>query len=239
MTAHGVESGWDNPKYGLVARYILKRGFRRGTTRAHCVTAVARHLQDKIQSQFGVTALLTPSGVNEQQALPPKLIREKYGLNGADYLLFLGRIDPIKRVDWLIDLAVTLPPSVKIVIAGGPQDSTSADYLHRLRLKCSDGRSCIFTGPVTGQEKAELLSNCMAFITPSKNEGLPVSLMEALSIGKCCIASDIEGHQEVIRNGVTGFLFDQGNKDEFFMTVKKVLDLPASESETDWGCRQK
>lgn len=230
ITAHGIESGWENPKYGAVARGIIRKAFRGGIRHADCVTTVAFHLQRRIIEQFGVNPLVTVSGVDKQTVLPPHLIKAKHGLNGGDYLLFLGRIDPIKRVDWLTDLRLSLNNRHKIVIAGGAQDSASTEYLYRLKAKCADNPRYIFTGPVSGQEKDELLSNCVALLSPSKNEGLPVSLLEALSMGKCCIASDIAGHREVIEDGISGFLFDQNDKDAFLAKVNYVLDLPKEET---------
>lgn len=225
LTAHGFESGWDNPKYSSTARTIIENAFKTGIRHADIVTTVASHLKTSIGETFNVESFITPSGIEQQPQLPPEIIKQKYRLNGRDYLLFLGRIDPIKRVDWLLDLPAILGQNTKIVIAGGAQDSTTQLYLRELKNKASCIPTIIFTGPVQGQEKYELLSNCLAFITPSRNEGLPITLLEALSMGKCGIASDIAAHREVIQDGISGFLFDSSIKEDFLSVVKNMLAL--------------
>jgi len=230
FTAHGVESGWDNPKYGFVARSIIKRAFSWGVSRADCVTTVANYLQTELRQRFHINALVTPSGIDREPILAPEIIKENYGLHGNDYLLFLGRIDPIKRVEWLMDLPSILTEGIRVVVAGGPQDSASSRYFEQLKGQCSDKQSLVFTGPVWGREKNELLSNCLAFLAPSKNEGLPVALLEALAIGKCCIASDIAAHKEIIEDGISGFLFDTNNRRAFVDKVNHVLKLPTPET---------
>ena len=229
VTAHGVESGWENPKHGGVARYIIRTAFRKGLKTAHGATAVAAHLQDRIKEQFGVGSIVTPSGIDQREVVPPSLIRKKYQLSGQDYLLFLGRIDPIKRIESIVDLTSRLKSRVRIVIAGGPQDSSSSAYYQRLVQMSDQTSGCIFTGPVFGQEKEELLSNCTAFISASENEGLPIALLEALSYGRCAVVSDIDAHREVIEDGVSGFLFNHQDSSALARTVSRVLGLRQEE----------
>ncbi|MEW5804258.1 MAG: glycosyltransferase family 4 protein [bacterium] len=232
VTTHGVESGWMNPKYGPFARSMIRHAFRLGVTHADSVTTVADHLRKKIKQDFQVDAQVLPSGLDEVLLYPAQVIRDKYTLNGLDYLLFLGRIDPIKRVDWLLDLLPVLRKDIKLVIAGGAQDPATKAYLHSLRLKAAASPQVIFTGPVFGREKAELLSNCLTLLAPSQDEGLPITILEALSYGRFCIASDISAHREVMENGVSGFLFPKDNKEAFVHRVKRITDEPRESVES-------
>ncbi len=227
ITAHGVESGWDNPKYSCLARKIIFGAFRVGIYQAHQVTTVANHLKSKIERDFGIKAEVLTSGIVQEKVQPPQLIKEKYGLQGEDYVLFLGRIDPIKRVEWVLDTKELLSDNFKIVIAGGAQDSSSNAYLQILEQKHKCDPRIIFTGPVFGDEKAELYSNCILFLSPSQDEGLPITLLEACSYGKCSIVTDIEAYREVIKNGLNGFLFPKDDKNEFINITNKVINMPA------------
>jgi glycosyltransferase involved in cell wall biosynthesis len=83
-----------------------------------------------------------------------------------------------------------------------------------------------FAGAVTGPERNELFSNCLFFVSPSRNEGLPLTLLEAMSFGRCCIASNIPAHEEIIQDRVTGFLFDTSDKSKFLETTREALALP-------------
>ena len=230
ITAHGMESGWDNPKYGSTARKIIKAAFKIGITKADIVTTVADHLCRRIMSEFGIDSTVVPSGISIESIIKPDIIKEKYKLNGNDYILFLGRIDPIKRVDWVVALSDVIDSNFRVVIAGGPQDASSAEYFELLKKKASNSRKCIFTGPVSGKEKQELLSNCRLFVTPSLNEGLPVALLEASSFERLCLASDIPAHREVIDDGLTGFLFDSKDENTLLKKTLQLLFLPENQS---------
>jgi glycosyltransferase involved in cell wall biosynthesis len=82
---------------------------------------------------------------------------------------------------------------------------------------------------VFGDEKSELLSNCLIFLAPSRDEGLPITLLEASSYGRCCVASDIPAHREVIEDGITGYLVPRDDKGRF---VQKVRDLTAAPTDS-------
>ena len=226
VTAHGMESGWDNPKYGRLARQVISRAFRTGVTHADAVTTVAQHLTKKLERQFQVRSEVFPSGLDDGHALAPKRITQQYNLKGGDYLLFLGRIDPIKRVDWIVDLHRHVPTRMKIVIAGGSQDASTRGYHDELINRAASDERIIFTGPVGGDTKAELLSNCALFLSPSSYEGLPISVLEAMSYRRCCVASDIAAHREIIEHQKTGCLFPRDEQGAFFEWVNRLLTHP-------------
>ena len=224
VTPHGVESGWDNPKYGSVGRTILKKAFALGIRNADAVVTVAMHLKQNIEDNFGVGAEVIYSGLDAGQKMGNSIIKKKYGLNGGDYVFFIGRIDPIKRVHWLTELSQRLPAEVKMVVSGGAQDKATEKYLKQLKVACLKNEGIIFTGPVAGEEKVQLLNNCICVLVPSKYEGLPITLLEAASYGRSCIASSIPAHDEVIENGVNGFLFPNGDKNAFIDMTLNLLN---------------
>lgn len=223
VTAHGIESGWDNPKYGNFAKRTIMTAFSLGIKKADMVATVAEHLKTRIRETYQRDSHVLASGIDDVSPQPPMLITEKYKLKGDDYVLFLGRIDPIKRVDWLLDLGRLLDDRVKVVIAGGAQNTVTKEYFESLKQKSGGGSQIIFTGPVYGDEKTELLSNCLMFMAPSRDEGLPITLLEALSFDRCCVASDIPAHREVVKDGITGFLFQKEDKDAFLQTILHVM----------------
>ena len=67
-----------------------------------------------------------------------------------------------------------------------------------------NNENIIFTGFVQGQELEELYSNAYVYVLPSDLEGMPLSLLEAMSYGNCCLTSDIEECSDVMEDcGVT------------------------------------
>jgi glycosyltransferase involved in cell wall biosynthesis len=230
ITAHGFESGWDNPKYGRYARYVIKKGYKTGVKQGERITSVAKHVSNKIKAHYGIDAEVISSGLDPPKYRAPKIIRVQYGLNGGDYALFLGRIDPIKRIDWIVDATKTVAHLKTVVIAGGAQNKETETYYSWLKEQAEQTRArIVFTGSVEGELKYELLSNCRIFLAPSLDEGLPIALLEAMSYGRVCIASDIAGHREVIENAVSGYLFQSNDKTQFSEILLNVHKRPASE----------
>lgn len=231
LTTHGLDSQWANPKYNHFAQSVIKNAGAVGLRRAHCVTTVANFWKTRIKEEYGRDAHVLPSGMDKPVRLSPKIIKDKYGLVANEYVLFMGRIDPIKRIDWLLD-AWSGNDLVKLVIAGGAQDVQTRAYLSKLVSSSGHSNRVIFTGQVVGEEKAELLSNCRFFVNPSSSEGLPISVLEAMSYERCCLASDIPAHKEVINDGKTGFLFDQYSRDMLAQALNRISTMTVSELES-------
>jgi len=156
------------------------------------------------------------------------LIKEKYGLIGKDYILFMGRLAPEKRVDWLIQSYSKIKNNktrpLKLVIAGG--SSATDEYIHQLKKMGNNNPDIIFTGYVTGRVKEELLGNALFFTLPSHLEGFPIALLEAKSYGVCCLASDIPPHQEAIKSGENGLLFAADNSEDLTEKLAYLIDNP-------------
>lgn len=117
-----------------------------------------------------------------------KLLNKKYNLENNSYVLFLARIVPEKGVHYLIDawkkVKEETNTDLKLVIAGG--DSHSGEYFSEMMNKVKDDDSIITTGFVEGQTLQELFSNSYLYVLPSDIEGMPMSLLEALSYGNIC-----------------------------------------------------
>lgn len=77
------------------------------------------------------------------------------------------------------------------------------------------------TGWVSRKRAMEIAGKSNIFILVSLWEGLPMSLLESMYLGKICIASNVVGNNDVIKNNINGFLCD--NFDEFIMAVRNSL----------------
>ena len=76
----------------------------------------------------------------------------------------------------------------------------AADYQAGLRQLTAGDKRIIFPGFVSGPPLEELFSNAYLFCLPSTLEGLPIALLEAMSYGNCCVASDIQENREALKN---------------------------------------
>jgi glycosyltransferase involved in cell wall biosynthesis len=145
------------------------------------------------------------------------------GLSANQYLLFLGRLTPEKRPDWTIRAFQGIPDAeMRLVIAGG--SSATDHYVEELKSLAEPlSDRILFTGPVYGPLKDELLANARAFVLPSALEGLPITLLEAMSHGRPCLASDILPHRGVIQDGKNGFLHRAADLDHLRTRVTEIL----------------
>ena len=83
-----------------------------------------------------------------------------------------------------------------------------------------------FEGWVNGQKKEQLLEWANCFILPSYNEGLPISILEAMSYGMPIISTPVGGITEVVKNGRNGVIVKPGNKEQIWDAIKKYIDNP-------------
>jgi glycosyltransferase involved in cell wall biosynthesis len=215
---------WQTEKWKTVARTFLKMGERASIRFPQRTIVVSRALQDYFKEKYGKDTIhITHGGFTAVQR-EASLIKAKYGLKGKDYILFMGRLVPEKRVDLLIQVYVELKrtspriQNIKLVIAGG--SSATGAYVQSLKNMSQKEPDIHFVGFVSGVEKEELLSNALVFVLPSSLEGFPIALLEAKSYGLCCLVSDISPHREAIQDGYDGLLF---RADDFSDLASKLL----------------
>ena len=91
-------------------------------------------------------------------------------------------------------------------------------------LAAGDDR-ILFTGFVQGDLLTELYSNAYIYTLPSDLEGMPLSLMEAMSFGNCCLASDIPECTDVIAD--RGLSFRRGDAEDLARQLQRLCDDPA------------
>jgi glycosyltransferase involved in cell wall biosynthesis len=228
-TVHRLD--WDSEKWKPGARAFLKAGERVAARFPHGTIVVSRELQDHFRRKYGKEVDLIPNGVDLPVWRPADIIRERYGLEENRYILFMGRLVPEKRVDWLIRSFLSLKRSslpefqrIKLVIAGG--SSATDSYVDELRRLSDKDPGIVFTGYVHGEEKDELLSNALFFVLPSYLEGFPIVLLEAKSHGLCVLASDILPHREALRQGRDGIFFDAAQHDDLTRKLKDLVQRP-------------
>ena len=145
----------------------------------------------------------SPNGVPVFEKIPAKIITQKWGLIGNDYILAVSRLIRHKGLHYLIRAYSVLKNiDKKLVIVG---DAYFTDnYAQYLRNLASDNQNIIFTGNQTGETLAELYSNAYLFVQPSEAEGLSIALLEAMSYGQGVLVSDIAPNKEAIADlGIT------------------------------------
>lgn len=201
VTIHGLD--WKRSKWGGFASKYIKFGEKLAVKCADEIIVLSKEMQKYFKETYGRDTIVIPNGVNKPTIRKADIIRKKYNLNEYDYILFLARIVPEKGLDYLIDAYNNVKTDKKLVIAGGA--SHTSEYLEHIRKKASKNDNIIMTGFVQGQELEELFSNCYLYCLPSDVEGMPISLLEAMSYGKNCLISNIEENTQVTGKYATVF----------------------------------
>ena len=150
------------------------------------------------------------------------IIKQNWGLEKDNYILFLGRIVPEKGILYLIKAFKSIKTDKKLVIAGGSSDTT--DFMNEIEHEAVDDDRIIFTGFIQGKTLEELYSNAYIYVLPSDLEGMPISLLEAMSYGNCCVVSSIPECTEVV--GDKAVVFEQGNADALKNTLQSLCANP-------------
>lgn len=136
-------------------------------------------------------------------------------------VLFLGRLDARKSPDVLLRASGEVLerfPQTKIVFGGDGE----VEKNRRLAEELGIADRCEFRGWVTGQEREALFGRAALYCLPSKNEGLPMSMLEAMARGIPAVATPVGGIPQVIEDGVNGFLV---NVDDIETLSKRLIAL--------------
>ena len=139
--------------------------------------------------------------------------------------LFLGRIGKRKGIYDLIDSVELLKNkneglNFKIKIAGDGEIENIKEIIKEKDLE----KYFEVLGWISGKEKEEIIQESDFFILPSYNEGLPMSILEAMSRKVLVISSDVGGIPEVIKDKENGLLVEAGNKEKIAEAIKYAVE---------------
>jgi len=224
VTVHGLDH--QRSKWGRLARVYIMLGERCAAKYADEIIVLSRSVQQYFKEHYNRETVLIPNGVT--RVLPKKAdqIQHTFGLNKDDYILYLGRITPEKGIHYLIEAYKGLDTDKKLVIAGGASDSDA--YFEEIKAMAEGNHNILFTGFVQGQMLEELYSNAYIYVLPSDLEGMPLSLLEAMSYGNCCVVSDIPENSDVV--GKIGVTFRKGLSKELCICLQELCDKPETVS---------
>ena len=196
-TVHGLDWQREKWKNGFGSKYI-KFGEKVAVKYADEIIVLSQRVQDYFQETYGRKTVFIPNGVTRPTLCAPNEIAQRFGLEKDGYILYLGRLVPEKGEHYLIEAFKNISTDKKLVIAGGSSDTD--DYTDRLYKIAAEDERIIFTGFIQGQPLEELYSNAYVYVLPSDLEGMPLSLLEAMSYGNCCLVSDIAECAEVVED---------------------------------------
>lgn len=195
VTHHGRD--YEREKWGRFARAMLRLGERFAARYAHGVICVARNDAERLDQRYGRgTAVAIPNGI--PQLAPPDSgeVLKELGLEPGRYVLNVARLVPEKRqLDLIEGFSRAGLPGWKLALVGSALNDSS--YPAGVARAAAEAGNCVMCGTRKGSALSTLYANAGAFVLPSAHEGLPITLLEALSFGLACIASSIPANREV------------------------------------------
>ncbi len=238
LTVHGLDWAREKWKSGFGSRYI-RMGERAGVRFADEIIVLSENVRRYFETTYGRQTHFIPNGISRPERQTPDEIKERFALAGDDYILFLGRLVPEKGLRYLVEAFRAVKTDKKLVIAGSASDSD--DFEQELHAAAADDPRILFTGFVQGRLLEELYSNAYLYVLPSDLEGMPLSLLEAMSYGNCCVVSDIDECASVV--GDQAILFRKGDADHLREQLQRLCDDPETvhryrENAADYICRK-
>jgi len=225
VTVHRLE--WRDEKWGPIGRAVLRASEWLVMRCAHAVIAVSRNLEADLARRYPrarppryvANGVLVPES-DDRAVLGP------LGLGENEYALFVGRLTPEKGVDVLLDAFELLWDDANAatrcelaIVGDAPKES---DYARQLRARGARLAAPVrFLGLQHDDSLAALFANARLYVTASHQEGQPLAVLEAMSCGRCVVASDIPAHRELL--GPAGVMVADGNAKDFAVAVARLL----------------
>lgn len=150
----------------------------------------------------------------------PKNIERNY--QGGN-VLFMGRMGERKSPDTLLKAAkivLSQHPDARFVFGGDGEVEIYKQMAQQMGIE----NSCQFLGWVSGTAQEEAYRNAEFFCLPSKNEGMPMSVLEAMSFGAIPLATPVGGVPQVIDDGKNGFVFEIGDFERVAEILNNLMD---------------
>lgn len=220
VTIHGLDHM--RQKWGRFASAYIMQGEKAAVRHAHSIIVLSKGVQQYFLEKYQRKTELIHNGIDPVEKKPACEITKQFGLKNQEYILFLGRLVPEKGIHYLIKAYQSLRTDKKLVIVGGTSDTDG--YVRQLYDMAKNDPSIIFTGFQQGIVAEELYSNAYLYVLPSDLEGMPLTLLEAMNYGCCCVTSDIDECVDVMDG--CGFSFPHGNVEALRELLQELCDHP-------------
>lgn len=165
---------------------------------------ISETLRDYAENTYNRAFDFIPNGAEVSTDQDPEMLRA-WGLKTGRYILIQGRLVAHKGVHYAVkafqELERTgrMPNNFKLVIVGG--SAHTDEYVQYLKVLTEGDNNIMMLGEQTGLAMSTLWNNAALFVQPSEDEGLSLSLLEAMGHGLMPIVSSIPANLEAIQNG--------------------------------------
>ena len=218
------------------ARYKASRALETfALRRADHVTTICEGLRNDIASRGVADDRITviPNAVDVDafhlDSKPDPALRTALGLDGCTVIGFAGSFFAYEGLDLLVDAFARLAPqrpNLRLLLVGGGREEAA---LRAQAEAAGIASRIVFTGRVDHGDVSRYYDLIDVLAYPRHRMRLtelvtPLKPLEAMAQGRMFVASDVGGHRELVRDGVTGFLFPAGDAAALAAVLARVLD---------------
>jgi glycosyltransferase involved in cell wall biosynthesis len=225
LTLHGVpyiDSSYSRRLANKLKSYILKHIFLRDTKRYKNLIFLVNYsyslLKISINKNANVFFIPNPIVKTKSQSF--------YGRNEIPVLFFSGILRPIKNIEGLILASHSLKNGglkFQLQFAGNFFSQSYETKIKSLIIKYGLEDNIEFLGQLNSIEIQETIKKIDVNLLPSFQEVCPMSIIEAMILGKPSIASSVGGIPEMIFNNYNGYLIPVGNSEELANKIRSIL----------------
>lgn len=144
-------------------------------------------------------------------------------------LLFVGRLQPLKRAEVAVRTLASLGSDAHLVIVGGPSGPHAAEYRRRLEQEVDAlgvRPSVTFVAPQPHELLSSYYRACDVCLVPSRSESFGLVALEAAACGVPVVATAVGGLTTLVDHGRTGYLVNEADPERFAASVCRVLEDP-------------
>lgn len=206
---HGAEfKQFANHHYEAVSKFLKK---------CDCVIALSESWKEWFEKNFHQSNVVVIKNVINM----PNVSRIEHP---CFTMLFLGRLGKRKGIYDLLEVISShkneFLGKLKLIL-GGDGD---VEIVKSIIAEGNLADIVEYKGWVSGDMKTELLNLADAYILPSYNEGLPISVLEAMSYSLPVISTTVGGIPEILKNGLNGFIVKPGDQKAIYEAIKQMMN---------------
>lgn len=223
VTHHGAD--YERNKWGKLAKWILRLGERAAVLSANQIIVISEKIKEDLCRKYNKTSNvhLIHNGVEQPTLIEDDFYIKRLGVEKQKYIFTLGRFVEEKGFHILIEAyaKLTCKFDFKLVIAGDA-DHESAYSLELKKMAYKN--NVILPGFVKGELLTELFTHARLFVLPSFHEGMPISLLEAMSYRLDILASDIPANVALVQDRAA--LYNPYYSEELLQQLEIQLSKP-------------
>ena len=208
---------WRREKWGFFPKIYLKINSFFATKFSKTVVVDSVITREWYQKKYNYKCTYIPYGFTKKNKFDKNILK-KYYLSDKKYIVFVGRFEKEKGVEFLIDNFNKLKTDYSLVVIGG----NKLDEKYELKIKEMGNQNVIYLGFLYGKDYFNILKHAYFYVSTSYIEGTSPSLLNAMGINGFALVSNIEENIETLHGSCA--TFKVGDPEDFIDKVSYYLN---------------